>query len=151
MKLQAKHALAFLLFLFLWATPKHGNAVGTTPHPKTDGVSSSTEQVELNKAQLEAKLGRKLTLKERLLLPIAKHQLKKGKEATGTGRKSQVVALLLCIFLGYLGIHRFYLGYTGMGVLYLFTAGLFGIGWIIDTILLIIPNGLSPKNNTSYK
>lgn len=64
--------------------------------------------------------------------------------------KSQLVAFLLCFFLGGLGIHRFYLGYTGMGILYLFTAGLFGIGWLIDIILLIIPGGLTPKGSNSY-
>jgi hypothetical protein len=66
------------------------------------------------------------------------------------GGKSQIVALILCIFLGTLGIHRFYLGYTGMGLLYLFTFGLLGIGWLIDTILLIIPNGLTPKGKSNY-
>ena len=71
-------------------------------------------------------------------------------ESTGSG-KSQIVALLLCIFLGLIGIHRFYLGYTGMGVLYIFTVGLFGLGWLIDLILLIIPNGLTPKGKTRYR
>lgn len=73
-----------------------------------------------------------------------------SKAAEGSG-KNQIVALLLCFFLGLLGIHRFYLGYTGLGVLYLLTLGIFGIGWIIDLILLIIPNGLTPKGKTNYK
>lgn len=50
--------------------------------------------------------------------------------------KSRTVALILCIFLGYFGIHRFYLGQTGMGLLYLFTVGLFGIGWVVDIVKL---------------
>ena len=48
--------------------------------------------------------------------------------------KNRTVALLLCIFLGGLGIHRFYVGKIGTGILYLLTGGLFGIGWIIDLI-----------------
>ena len=52
----------------------------------------------------------------------------------GISRKSKTTALLLCIFLGGLGAHRFYVGKGGTGILYLFTAGLFGIGWIIDII-----------------
>lgn len=47
------------------------------------------------------------------------------------------VALALAIFLGFFGAHKFYEGKTGMGVLYLFTGGLFGIGWIIDIIVIL--------------
>ena len=47
------------------------------------------------------------------------------------------VAILLCIFLGVLGAHKFYEGKIGMGILYLCTAGLFGIGWIIDIFSLL--------------
>lgn len=53
-------------------------------------------------------------------------------------KKSKIVALILCFFLGVLGIHRFYLGKIGTGVLWLLTGGLFGIGVIVDFILIII-------------
>ena len=55
-----------------------------------------------------------------------------------SSEKSRTVALLLCIFLGPLGIHRFYVGKIGTGILWLLTGGLFGIGWIVDLILIII-------------
>ena len=48
--------------------------------------------------------------------------------------KSRVAALLICFFFGVLGGHYFYVGRIGMGILYLFTGGLFGIGWLIDII-----------------
>lgn len=42
--------------------------------------------------------------------------------------------LIVCILLGWAGVHRFMRRQTGMGLLYLFTGGLFGIGWIVDII-----------------
>ncbi len=56
----------------------------------------------------------------------------------GVSKKSRTVALLLCIFTGTLGIHKFYVGKIGMGLLYLCTGGLFGIGWFIDIIWIAI-------------
>ena len=55
------------------------------------------------------------------------------------GRKQcdKWIALLLCIFLGFLGGHKFYEGKGGMGVIYIFTFGLFGIGLIVDFITII--------------
>ena len=50
--------------------------------------------------------------------------------------KSWLVALLLSIFLGELGIDRFYLGRIGTGILKLITLGGIGIWWLIDLILI---------------
>ncbi len=59
--------------------------------------------------------------------------------------KNKWVAFLLCLFLGYLGIHKFYEGRILLGVLYFFTAGLFGIGVIVDLIKLFFkPNPYYP-------
>ena len=49
---------------------------------------------------------------------------------------SRLVALLLCALLGWLGVHRFYVGKFGTGILYLCTFGLFGFGYIIDFVLI---------------
>ena len=54
----------------------------------------------------------------------------------GISDKDQIVALLLCIFVGGLGIHRFYVGKIGTGVLWLLTAGCLGIGALVDLIMI---------------
>ena len=51
-------------------------------------------------------------------------------------QKSKGVALVLCVLLGYMGIHRFYVGKIGTGILWLLTLGCFGIGWIVDIVML---------------
>lgn len=56
----------------------------------------------------------------------------------GVSRKQRWVALFLCIFLGEFGVHRFYVGRVGSGILYLFTFGLFGIGWLVDIIQIAV-------------
>jgi TM2 domain-containing membrane protein YozV len=48
------------------------------------------------------------------------------------GRIDYTVAWLLLVFLGFFGIHRMYMGKWLTGILYLFTVGLFGIGYIYD-------------------
>ena len=50
--------------------------------------------------------------------------------------KSKLVAYLLWFFLGFLSLHRFYLGKIGSGLIWLFTLQLFGIGWVIDLFIL---------------
>ena len=60
----------------------------------------------------------------------------------GYGRpKNKWVALALCFFIGFFGAHKFYEGKAGLGVLYIFTGGLFGIGVIVDFITILFkPN-----------
>ena len=49
-------------------------------------------------------------------------------------QKSMLVAYLLWFFFGYLGLHRFYLGRWVTGLIWLFTVGLFGVGWLFDAV-----------------
>lgn len=89
-----------------------------------------------------------MNLTQRLILEEAKQQ---GSYRASDGKKhvyingqfyesspkSGNVAYLLTLFGGSLGLHRFYLGSFFKGLMYLFTAGFFGIGWILDVILSI--------------
>lgn len=61
-----------------------------------------------------------------------------GVPVMGYGKpKNKWVALLLCIFFGLIGAHKFYEGKIGMGILYIFTGGIFGIGLVIDFFKLL--------------
>lgn len=55
----------------------------------------------------------------------------------GVLRRKRPVALALAICFGWLGLDRFYLGRAGIGILKLLTAGLFGILWIVDIIMIL--------------
>jgi len=50
------------------------------------------------------------------------------------GPRNKWIALFLCLFTGF--GHKFYEGDIVMGIVYIFTAGLFGIGWLFDIITL---------------
>ena len=70
--------------------------------------------------------------KESVLKAEFAEEVREGRVST----RSRSVALVLCVFLGWMGAHRFYVDKTGSGVLMLFTFGGFGIIWFIDLVTL---------------
>lgn len=57
---------------------------------------------------------------------------------TNTSDKKKSTALILCIFLGFIGAHYFYVGRIGRGIVSLFTMNFFFIGWIIDIFRILL-------------
>ena len=153
--------LTTILVAFFCFLPEVGNAVVQVRDKEQISEQLEADGTFASENNLKRKARQRFSFKEKLILALAQKHIKKSENITNSavenpskkvrGGKVQLVALILCLFLGLIGVHRFYLGYTGMGVLYIFTLGLFGIGWIIDLILLIIPNGLPPKGKTGYR
>jgi len=95
---------------------------------------------------------RKLTLADKVALKMynkKNNQLLEGNQYGGGG-KSQLAALLLVLFVGGIGIHRFYLGYTTIGILQILTLGGLGIWTLID-LIRIITGDLTPKGGSYDK
>ena len=65
-------------------------------------------------------------------------------------QKSKWTALLLCIFFGGLGLHRFYTGKVGTGIFWLLTGGCCGIGYVVD-IIMISTNKFTDKAGITLK
>lgn len=61
-----------------------------------------------------------------------------GKADSDRSDKSWIACLLLCVFAGSLGIHRFYVGKIGTGILWLLTCGCLGIGTLVDLIMIAV-------------
>lgn len=109
-------------------------------------VSSKEEFLALTPAKIKESTGKSLTFKEKIVLKTTQKQLKKNNTVV-EGDRSHIVAILLAFFLGVIGVHRFYLGYTWQGIVQLLTLGGFGIWALIDFIRIIIKD-LEPKDGS---
>ena len=64
--------------------------------------------------------------------------------------KNFVTAILLCFFLGAFGVHRFYAGKTGTGLLQLFTFGGLGV-WVLIDFIMIVTGKFTDKQGLPIK
>jgi hypothetical protein len=135
-------------------------ATPTAAAPETEKAAQLSKAI--NDAQADGKVtfgelknifeiakGQKLSFKDKVVLRLFNKKLEKTIMAhtanDGGDGKSQLVALLLCFFLGGIGVHRFYLGYTWQGIVQILTLGGLGIWTLIDFIR-IITGDLKPKD-----
>ena len=91
--------------------------------------------------------GKKLGFKNTVKMKVAQKMLKKKLRKGGANGKSQLIALLLVALVGVLGIHRFYLGYTTIGIVQLLTLGGCGI-WALIDLIRIVTGDLGPKDGS---
>ena len=77
-----------------------------------------------------------------------RQQVAANTQATG---KDWLTTLLLCVFLGYLGVHRFYTGHKGIGVVQMLTLGGCGIWAFVDFIMIISGSFKDDQGNLLVK
>jgi TM2 domain-containing membrane protein YozV len=126
------------------ATAVPENKVTTTAPEAAVNNMAPTEQ-QVTASELKA---HKMSFKEKMVTKMFSKKI--AKSINAASGKSQLTAVLLCFFLGALGIHRFYLGYTWQGIVQLLTLGGFGIWALIDFIRILIGD-LKPKNGEYEK
>ena len=83
-------------------------------------------------------------------LSLASEPEKEARVQNAPPTKSKLTAILFAIFFGGLGVDRFYLGYTLLGVIKLLTMGGFGI-WTIVDLILICTGSLRPADGSDWK
>jgi TM2 domain-containing membrane protein YozV len=147
------------VFVFLFSTNAHAVIVGkqqmyAQQQIKAQGYGdlSIDEFLALTPKAVKEKTGKGLGIKGTIALKMAQNQVRHALEnpdAPAGSSKSQVVALVLVALLGGLGIHRFYLGYTTIGIIQLLTLGGCGV-WALIDLIRIITGTLKPADGSNY-
>lgn len=134
--------LAALTAIFVLTT-------SSMPAPQVAKPGKSTLSSKEIYQLVETQTGKELSLKEKIAIKLFNKKINNlvDEKAPAGGDKSQTVAWLLALFLGGLGIHRFYLGYTWQGVVQLLTAGGCGI-WALIDFIRILTGSLQPKDGS---
>lgn len=114
---------------------------------KLGSFNQSHEVTLANKhiEQLIDLIGKSILLSDEDIILLKQQKVKITQ--TKVYSKNKNTALILCLLLGYLGVHRFYSGHTGIGIIQLLTFGGFGLWWLIDFILIIAGNYKDSNNN----
>jgi TM2 domain-containing membrane protein YozV len=120
-------------------------------------IQSEADLLALTPKKIKEMTGKKLSFKQTIGLKLMQWKIKKAlkKELkkhprNGEEPKSQGIALILVLLVGLLGIHRFYLGYTAVGVIQLLTLGGCFI-WALIDLIRIATGDLKPADGSDYE
>lgn len=117
-------------------------------------IDSAQDILDLSPKKIRKATGKRLSIKEIITLKLVQRKVRKQMNGESDdlfgGDKDQLIALLLCGLIGVLGIHRFYLGYTTIGIIQLLTLGGCGI-WALIDLVRIITGDLKPKDSSYDK
>ena len=69
-----------------------------------------------------------------LVFIVCKFLIKNNDNVNNNEFLKKAINVLVVVFLGTLGIHKFIERKYGIGILYLCTLGIFGIGWLVDVV-----------------
>ncbi len=117
-------------------------AINSNTAVSTADFLKSAQQDLLAKKEAKGLSKKEARLLKKLERKMQKAE-KRSKKRASSGKK-WIVAVLLSFFLGGLAIDRFYLGYTGLGIIKLLTLGGLGVWALIDFILILV-RALKPK------
>jgi hypothetical protein len=141
----------FLAFVALITLTNSINAAVVAPSENAI-ISPGNPSKELKKftpGEFEKLTGKHLSLFQKIKFQILKKAISRV-APYAADNKSQLTAVLLCFFLGGLGIHRFYLGYTWQGIVQLLTLGGLGV-WALIDFIRILTGSLQPKDSEYAK
>ncbi len=96
------------------------------------GIENNTDETNCSSCGATLKIEKKEAVTFDINLNVQEPEVQVEEEY-----KNKWVSLALCVFLGVLGIHKFYEGKVGMGFVYMFTYGLFTIGVIVDFFIIL--------------
>jgi TM2 domain len=116
-------------------------------------IKTDADLLALTPKKIKEMTGKKLSFKQTIGLKLMQWKMKKAlkkQHRNDDEPKSQGIALILVLLVGLLGIHRFYLGYTGVGVVQLLTLGGCGI-WALIDLIRIATGDLKPADGSDYE
>jgi len=137
-----KILLSFLAFVLLASSVEAAVALPLSDDPVNPSTITAEGFKKMTPKEFQQITGKKLSVPQKIAFKAVQ---KKMAKPAGTEGKSQVVALILVLLVGALGIHRFYLGYTWQGVVQLLTLGGLGV-WALIDLIRIITGDLKPKD-----